>query len=550
MKAPHFDFVFEDIRKKSKAIVYFRKKGFSEHEVRAISSWSFKAIEKYETNPYVILPFVSFSKLDRIALRDGVSLTDPRRVRAILQHETHSVVKDGDTLVKLHDLLKKLSHYPSPSKGWMEALKEEAGEFVVIPRPINGVQYLQTAGLFQLERFLEDFIQEQLEQPVGVVENVSEAIARFESGAGFSLTEEQREAVKICSSSAFSILSGGAGVGKTTVLRAIYEATPASLEIVQVALSGKAALRMSEASSMPAKTIAALLAEQGDSLLENSLLVIDEASMLDIFTMSRLRKIISHSCRVLLAGDHFQLPPIGPGLVFHKLCESDYAPKALLTKVQRQSDETGIPSLGKSIREHHLPDLPIWNGEEKGVYAIPCVSGEITKETVDTFVELQEIFGLEGTQVIAPIKEHDGGVFDINRNLAGKFGDAVRGTKYAENDKILCTKNDYKNGLYNGLTGIIDGKMLKTDFGSIELSDAVTPNVEHGFAITVHKSQGSQWKAVIVSVKECYPLDLTLIYTALTRATDLVIFVGDIPAAKKAVRSGAASSKREVGFLQ
>lgn len=550
MDAPHFDYAFEDVKKKAEAIVFFREKGFSESEVRSIASWSASAIEHYKSNPYVVLPFVSFGKLDRMVLRSGIRANDPRRLRAILQHETHSVVKDGHTLIKLRNLLRNLSRYPAPEQGWKEVIKKEAGEFVVIPRPIRGEQYLQTVGLFELENRLQDFIVEQLKQPVVSVQDVSEAISRFESGAGFNLTDEQRRAVKACSSSAFAILSGGAGVGKTTVLRAIYEATPTSLTIVQVALSGKAALRMSEASSMPAKTIAALLAEQGDSLLVDTLLVIDEASMLDIFTMSRLRKIISHSCRVLLAGDHFQLPPIGPGLVFHKLCESDCAPKALLTKVQRQSDETGIPSLGQSIREHVLSDLPIWNSEIIGVFAVPCGDGDITKETVDIFGELQELFGMDATQIIAPIKDGDGGIVGINENLAGAFGEAVSGSKYAVNDKILCTQNDYQNGLYNGLTGVFDGKMLKTDFGSIELSGAVIPNVDYGFAITVHKSQGSQWKAVIVSVKECYPLDLTLIYTALTRATDLVIFVGDMSATKRAVENGTASSKREVGFLQ
>ena len=550
MEAPHFDFVFEGIRKVAESIVFFREQGFAENETRAISSWDPKAIEHYEGNPYVILPFVGFQKLDRIVLRNGFPRDDPRRLFAVVQHETHSVVGEGHTLVRFESLMAKLTKYPVPSCGWNKVVMEASCQFVVIPRPIDKTQYLQTAGLFNLECLLEDFVRERICQPARVAQDVSNAILRFESATGLRLTEEQCEGVKICSSAPLAVLSGGAGVGKTTVLRAIYEAIPGSLDVVQVALSGKAAARMSEVTGLPAKTIAKLLVEQSNSQLENTLLVVDEASMLDIFTVSRLRKIVSRSCRVLLAGDHFQLPPIGPGLVFHRLCETSVVATSVLTKIQRQSDETGIPRIGESIRKHRLPDLPVWNAEREGVYSIPCNNGEISRTTADTFVALQEFSTLEASQIIAPTKDHDGGVREINKRLAGQFGDAIGGSKFSVNDKLLCTKNDYENGLYNGLTGKFDGRLLITDSGDIELSEQVAAKLEHGFAITVHKSQGSQWKAVIVSVRRTHLLDLTLIYTALTRASDLVIFVGDICAARTAVAKGATSSKREVGFLR
>lgn len=545
----YFDHVFEGLRKKAKVIVRLRELGFDGYDARNIAGWRADVIELFEKNPYVLMPFVGFVKIDRIAARSGVPRDDDRRMKAIIEYTTHSTSNDGHTVISLADLERELRAYTPPEGGWRGRIKKEAESFGIVPRPINGTQYLQTLGLFKIEMFLEAFVETMASRASEDGVDVEQAILRFEGRAGFTLTREQKLAIRICSTSAFAVLSGGAGVGKTTVLRAIYEATPAKYQIVQVALSGKAALRMAQASDLPARTIAALLAEQQDKLLDNALLVIDEASMLDVFTMYRLVKIISHSCRVLLVGDHVQLPPIGPGLVFHRLCEAEVVPKALLTRVQRQEDSTGIPTLGARVRDHELPELQLWNGETQGVFAVPCSEGGITQEVADVFVELEEILGLDAVQIIAPVKDGDGGVIEINQNLAGQFGDRSGVGKFSQNDKILCTANDYRNGLYNGLTGLFDGSVVRTDIGSIELTDEVSPNLDFGFCITVHKSQGSQWRAVIVSVRKCRPLDLTLVYTALTRATELVVFVGDLRAAREAVESGAASSARQVGFL-
>ncbi len=545
------DHIINDLVKRSEMVAWLTSVGVDKFTAYRIIQWNTDSKALIESNPYFLMPFLGFSKTDKVAQKHfNIAIDDDRRLAALIENTVHSASENGSTLLSLDLLLRRLSATgPEPAKGWISHVKRMVDNKTIIGRPIDGVQYLQTLGHFKMEMAVEDALLTLSNIPVEK-SSVEDAINSFESSVGFSLAPEQKEAVATCSGVRVCVVSGGAGTGKTTVLRAVYDALPEDMEVIQIALAGKASLRMTQATGRPAKTIAALLSEMQGKPIQNAFIVIDESSMIDIYTAFRLFKIIGHSCRVLLLGDHFQLPPIGPGLVFHRLCEKDVLPRVLLTQVQRQADSTGIPSLGSSVRSREFPELKTWNGEQVGVYQIPCAEEDITAEAVAAFTEIADEVGLEETQVIAATKEGNGGVKSINRELSGRYSNNFPlSYGIAEGDKILCTKNVYDEGLYNGLTGICRNSVFVAETGSIPINSVLSEHIEPGFAITVHKSQGSQWKAVIVSAKKTKLLDLTLIYTALTRATDLVLFVGDIESVRKAVNSGPVSKKRQVGLF-
>jgi exodeoxyribonuclease V alpha subunit len=190
---------------------------------------------------------------------------------------------------------------------------------------------------------------------------IDRCLKDLETSQGFVFNAEQRAAVRLSASAPFSLLMGGAGVGKTTVLMAVIAVAQAQgVAVHQMALAGRAVKRLQQATGAPATTIARFLAAAKAGKMElspDSLLVVDEASMLDLPTMYRLLRFLPDGARMLLVGDSAQLPPIGFGLVFHRLADSRSIPRVELTQVHRQAASTGIPGFAGNIRRHLVPDL-------------------------------------------------------------------------------------------------------------------------------------------------------------------------------------------------
>lgn len=543
-----------------------------------------EAKAKVEANPYVLISFEArWDVVDGIARQKfGVAEDDVRRLEAAIEEALYRGLDKGHTYLPTSEVRERLDTLLGSSNLVDQALRtcQSSNQFR------SADDGYQTAGAFLIEQYLaerllamragrdtegqgEMFCAPDVDAAaVGVVLNA------FENVNNIPLSVEQREAVRVSASSKVSLILGGAGTGKTTVLKALYEALESvqpGLVIYQLALAGLAAQRMTEATGRDSRTIAAFLLDQ--EVVSGSVVVVDEMSMVDVILMYRLLRHVPQGVRLVLVGDPSQLPPIGPGLVLHALAGNTAIPQVELTAVHRQTSASGIPLVADAIRKHAEP---AWAQYAKGATGVSFV--ECDERTLDATVE--RIYLESGgtgadssVQILSRTKNGSGGVKGINEALHNRFyGNAQPvhvvnaefgivnestedGTSLTVGDPVIYTRNDYKLGLRNGSLGRIVLALEPSDSRSIcceaefdgrrvPLTGQQLQPLRHAFAITVHKSQGSQFTRVIVPVRRSKRLDQALLYTAVTRGVDQVIFVGDRGAAVAAIKAPAFAARR------
>ena len=585
-------------------------------------------MDKLTRDPYRLLAFgQKWEKVDRIAIdRLGMYPTDPKRGHAAVAEALYRAYDtDGHTaldhmtlkgiVTKLLDndasLADQAINTPTPG-GWL--CDEKSGLY-------------SSTGAWLMERYIAKRLASMVDgtevpsqkdmlysHPTEISPSernkANKAIMDWEK-ANHPLGDEQREAVWMALTNQVCVISGGAGVGKTATLSALYAGLDAlGSKVVQMALAGRAAKRMVDMTGKKAMTIAGFIHASNKSSPDKNkeeqdepasrTYVVDEASMLDIASAFQVFRKISAGCRLVLVGDDLQLPPVGAGLTFHLLCgEGHIVPRKHLSRVYRQDGATGIPTVSQSIRDGIWPSLPKYNGPSLGVSIYPCSKTEISDVVAKLYDELVIEEGNEDeVQILASSKgERDlrpGTVVHINQDLynrrlkdqlAVKSGDELTG--FCEGCPIMFTQNDWDRDLYNGSFGTItkayqekqillekDGitKLMPIsdllasgqnipDDAEIILAEAEIDGITHllsendlqdrvlrSYAVTIHKSQGSQWNRIIVPISKSKLLDRCLVYTAITRGVKQVVLVGDIAATQKAVTEPARALSRITGL--
>lgn len=531
-------------------------------------AWGSQAIEMLNLNPYYMLAFASWRRTDAAAMKLGVLRDDERRLVGAVEAALYERLQDAHTVTPASLLGERVtSLLGARSKNWRAetAIELALAEGAIVGDAETGYQ---PVGAAALETRIADRIRTMLAGEVPTQfslfdtefgpEWLASAIAENEATQGFSLNAQQREAVFMAATKPFSVLTGGAGVGKTTVLRVIIDiAKRLELKVLQMALAGRAAKRMAEATGHEAMTIAKFLHQANAGQIEvapDSLVIMDEASMLDLPTAFRVLRHLPDGVRLLLVGDPAQLPPIGFGLVFHRLVQSSSVPLVELTKVHRQAAATGIPSIAAAIRGHVAPDLRPYSGSAPGVSFIECapelVQGHLR--------QLGDDWSEDDWQVLGAIKDGPAGITAINwRFHEMNDGDRLNGFQFGVGEPVIHLVNDYDSGLMNGTLGHIVGISnnenpgIRVDFEGMEHfipASEISERLELAYAISVHKAQGSQFRRVAVVVTKSRILDHALIYTALTRGIEQVVFVGDRSAFEQAIREPALAQLRQVGF--
>ena len=408
----------------------------------------------------------------------------------------------------------------------------------------------------------------------------------FEGGLSFTLTAEQRTAImRACRLPVIS-LTGGAGTGKTTILNAIMsilERLSLGTPIYQLALSGRAAQRMFEATKRESSTITKFCMDwkklPDSQRPDHCIVVIDEASMVDLNSMHSLLDLLPAATRFIFVGDIHQLPPVGGGLVYHELMESDF-PKVELTAVQRQAEESGIHRFATAVRNQET-DIVVPQYLENS--ELDCtVFPSIELEHVNDLV--QEHGGHKRAIVLSSVKQnankHTASVSALNlymQQMVGYDRPVVQwdtadgriryknfdGVNFYLNDPVMVVKNDYTIGVRNGDLGVIaelydepteDGSygLVRIDRRDVEMTLDMLNLLDLGYAITTHKSQGSQWDTVILVLESTAlnMLDKNLLYTGATRAQKKLIICCDEPdLIQKAVDRGSIASTRTTNLL-
>lgn len=542
-----------------------------------------ETFRKIEEDPYRLLSFgAKWLRVDLFAKsRFDIDDDDPRRVQGAIEEALYRMYAVGHTAATLTTL-----------EPYLESVFAGSAVRATWKRTVNGVinsgasngsyvikdnSTIHSIGPYALELTVANAISARMRDGSGSAllprAQVEELIAEHQAQLSYALTDEQRQAIHLAANNRVALVTGGAGVGKTTVLQTLYKVYDAAgVRIYQVALAGRAAQRMKEATGRPASTIASLLITIRDKDLTGSaVIVVDEASMVDIVTMARLCEVLPSHVRLVLTGDPFQLMPIGPGLVLHVLAKIPDIPHIELSVVKRYGGE--IAKAARSIRVGTWPELP--NAPSASISFLPCPARDIATSVVTLLNSSNK-----DTQVLVCRRSGLGGVRLINEACQKRFtssGSALMTWNYQHgmethsgfflNDQVICTRNRWDLGLQNGSMGRlveVDGTELHEAnanepgrvIGVIAWDDGVNrpltldqmSDIELGYAITVHKAQGSQWHTVIIVLSKNRILDRTLVYTAVTRARSKVILLGDMDAARAAVEAAPRASLRETSL--
>ncbi|MGJ8682599.1 AAA family ATPase [Paraglaciecola sp.] len=500
-----------------------------------------ESIEAIKQNPYVLIGFgMPFEEVDTIGagldFRLDVTNNDPRRLSAALEMSIRKEIDKGHTFTTQEMLRPHLLKLLEEKALVNQAFKAGHDRAQYILNPDTGT-YHPTAQLL-----MENVAAKRLKGLANKNNLYDEyANSAYMSAVGelpYKLTKKQLKAVTTCLDNTVSCITGGAGTGKTTVLRTALKAYhQMEFEIHAVALSGRAAMRLHESIGFNTSTIAKLLREEPiepNTDQQKHLLVIDEASMIDLPTMYRLVNHIHPSVRIIFTGDPDQLPPIGCGKVLADIVMSEAIANTMLDIVKRQEGSTGIPEYSKLINQGVVPEqlstgaIHFHETNKKNIARVCC---ELYQQSP------------ENSRVMAPIKALVANINKLTQEAVNPNGNRLEFEMHGErffqnirlNDAILFTQNHHDKGIQNGSLGTLTsvkssgesyGEVTLDSGDKIEITQSVLDCMELGYAITLHKAQGSQFPRVIIALQKGKIVDRAWLYTSITRAENEIHMVG------------------------
>lgn len=536
-----------------------------------------------EANPYALVPLLPWKTLDPVAKRiTSAPVFDRRRLVGAVDEVIKGALKGGGTAILEADLERALHRLLGTTDVVVVAdaiaYAEQRGSIV------RAGSMLRAPGAAAMERGVEHRLQRLIAHG-GRHSAVDISRALTETTKGLAPHPQQLEATRGVLARPVACLVGGAGTGKTYTCRMIVEAWEAlGGKVLLCALAGKAALRLSRSTGRLAKTLARTLGELDerariqedgpvdkaevakiDTLAEiasGTLVLVDEASMVDLPTMHSLLRRVPDGAHLLLVGDEAQLPPVGFGLIFHRLV-ADNSITVRLTQVHRQAASTGIPAVAAAVRTRLMPKLPKYIGLADGVFHLDATTESLQQIVAKVGSELGVLAGQ--ALIVAATNDGPAGVNTLNNllqfeRLERETPPAMRGHLgriHAIGDPVIFGRNDYAAGLVNGIMGRIteifpDTMSLEVEFEGEDRRKLLDTNqmldLSLAYAVTCHKCQGSSASRIVVPLHASRLLDPSWLYTALTRAERQVVFVGPIEVATEALRRLSVADSRLVGF--
>lgn len=563
-------------RSESTALVLLQGHGMSpqlaRRVLRAYGERTASVVQQYPYRLALDIWGIGFKTADKIAESVGIGREHPERLEAGVLHQLSQISERGHVFVVRTELAKQAAAMLEVDEQLVDGAIARlwASERVTVE---DGAVAL--SRLFEAEQRIACLLGRYARAAVGALSGVDRAIARFEDETRLELSSEQRAAVWAASEKRVVVITGGPGVGKTTLVRAIVHMFErAELSVRLAAPTGRAAKRLSESTGHEASTIHRLLEFDARSLvfkrnadcpLDEGVVLIDEASMLDLLLALAVIEALPKDGRLVLVGDVDQLPSVGPGAVLRDLVMSNVVSVVRLETIFRQSNQSQIVTNAHRLQQGRLPAPSTPNSEHNDFFLIERRDPEQAAADLVQLVtrRIPERFGFDprrDIQVLTPMHRGTAGTIELNRRLQEALnpdgiGVILGGATVRVGDKVMQTRNDYEREVFNGDSGWVqdidpgkrqlsvnfDGRIVR--YESEDLDALVL-----AYAISIHKSQGSEYPAIVIPILTTHfvMLNRNLIYTAVTRARRLCVLVAD----PRALRIALGEDRKEARFTR
>lgn len=565
---------------KEETTVGFLKMGITmTMALKIISAIKDNPLETVKKNPYCLIDLVDgigFLKADKIALENNIKKNSPIRIEAIILYTIQNYINSfGDTYIEYEKLfsmsLEKLNTEEEilNKENFNQAIKNLISNNKIF---IDNENNIYDKYIYNAENMLASILGNMLKNEYNSgykVSKIPKVLDRIKDEMKIEYTKKQLDAIEMALKENISIITGGPGTGKSTVIKGIIESFVLlhgkdliREEITLLAPTGRASKRLNEVTLHPAQTIHRFLGYEGlgmykygpDNKIKTRLIIVDEFSMVDILLASRLFSSIEDNTKVVLVGDIDQLPSVGPGEVLANLIECKEISVTRLDKIHRQAEDSSIISFAHSINNGLIPENILEKQKDRNFIR---VNDEDICDNIIKIVEKAIESGMDlikDIQILIPTYKGQNGIVAINEKMQEKFNPLIDkeikhlSRKFRVNDKVIQLVNRSEKQVMNGDIGYIltldyteddiQGLTVLFDTGPVYYKKEELEDLTHAYAISIHKAQGSEFACAIIpfSYKYYIMLKRKLIYTAVTRAKKYLIMLGNIDALSKGIQ--------------